>query len=640
MIKVFAPFFILVLFSQVGFTQENTFYRKYNLSGMQGGLSMIETSDGGFIATGQHESNGSFGDCDTYVYRIDQCGNLVWMKLYGTESQEGAKNIEELSNGDFLIAGMSDFGSTGFLMRINNNGDILWNKKFPFWMLTFTSESNDGTILATAISWSGGTTVLKVDANGNLIWSKIINNIGSYGMYIKHISNDDFVITSVASGTNDFFAARLDPNGTILWSKGYGQGWQDMDHTSFSNKGLVDEVNNALVVTSPIMDPTSWNEDILITSLNLENGNVQWSRKIGGSELDQSRDLVKTPTGYAVLGHTSSYYSQVDPANNIDVPIQFRNILLINLDIDGDINWARIYGAEGDDKGINLRLTQENGFLISAYTSSPFFGNADFSFDPLFIRTDAQGKIGCQTAQIFPATSMVDLIVTNQGIVSDLNVTAESLNFQVASKSFNDDYVCQECISVPEFTASATSLCVNQPFQFTNTTSVGLKCFQQWLIDGQTFSGENNLTYTFSTPGVYQVQLVSSCSNENNVFTMTINVLPPCDDEEIIDTIQIVDTTSSEPTHTFYVPNTFSPNDDEHNQIFKPTFSNPENVSEYEFTIYNRWGEVIYYSKDLNQGWDGTYAKKKSMAGVYSWKLIFNYRNQKFVKDGRVSLIR
>ena len=93
--KLFLMIFLFILFDLVG--QENTFYRKYNLYGMQGGLGMVETNDGGFISTGQHEGNGSFGDCDTYVYRIDECGQLKWMYLYGNEYQEGGKNIEQLT---------------------------------------------------------------------------------------------------------------------------------------------------------------------------------------------------------------------------------------------------------------------------------------------------------------------------------------------------------------------------------------------------------------------------------------------------------------------------------------------------------------------------------------------------------------
>ena len=62
-------------------SQDNTFFRKYNLYGMQGGLQLSVTSDGGFIATGQHEGNGGNGECDIYVYRVDLCGNIVWFKL-------------------------------------------------------------------------------------------------------------------------------------------------------------------------------------------------------------------------------------------------------------------------------------------------------------------------------------------------------------------------------------------------------------------------------------------------------------------------------------------------------------------------------------------------------------------------------
>ncbi|MFM7309225.1 MAG: hypothetical protein ACKOZY_01335, partial [Flavobacteriales bacterium] len=68
---------------------QNTFYRKYNLSGMQGGLQLEATNDGGFVATGQHEGNGSAGGCDIYVYRVDACGNNLWFKLYGNGSTDG-----------------------------------------------------------------------------------------------------------------------------------------------------------------------------------------------------------------------------------------------------------------------------------------------------------------------------------------------------------------------------------------------------------------------------------------------------------------------------------------------------------------------------------------------------------------------
>jgi len=67
-------FFILLCFSATVSSQNNTFYRKYNLGGMQGALQLAVTNDGGFIATGQHEGIGSHGDCDIYVYKLDYDG--------------------------------------------------------------------------------------------------------------------------------------------------------------------------------------------------------------------------------------------------------------------------------------------------------------------------------------------------------------------------------------------------------------------------------------------------------------------------------------------------------------------------------------------------------------------------------------
>ena len=80
-------------------SQDNTFYRKYNLGGMQGGLQLATTTDGGFVATGQHEGNGSAGGCDIYVYRVDICGNIVWFKLYGLGSTDGGKSINQTADG-------------------------------------------------------------------------------------------------------------------------------------------------------------------------------------------------------------------------------------------------------------------------------------------------------------------------------------------------------------------------------------------------------------------------------------------------------------------------------------------------------------------------------------------------------------
>ena len=72
----------------------------------------------------------------------------------------------------------------------------------------------------------------------------------------------------------------------------------------------------------------------------------------------------------------------------------------------------------------------------------------------------------------------------------------------------------------------------------------------------------------------------------------------------------------------FQVPNAFTPNDDQTNDIFKPVLNAVPR--KYEFTIYNKWGKQIFKTYDFNEGWDGTYKDNIVPLGVYVLKLLIN----------------
>jgi gliding motility-associated-like protein len=75
------------------------------------------------------------------------------------------------------------------------------------------------------------------------------------------------------------------------------------------------------------------------------------------------------------------------------------------------------------------------------------------------------------------------------------------------------------------------------------------------------------------------------------------------------------------PDLIFYVPNAFTPDDDQYNQVFKPVFSSGFSAKNYNFSIYNRWGELIFETDQINQGWDGTYHNMRCQDDVYTWKI-------------------
>ncbi len=88
-----------------------------------------------------------------------------------------------------------------------------------------------------------------------------------------------------------------------------------------------------------------------------------------------------------------------------------------------------------------------------------------------------------------------------------------------------------------------------------------------------------------------------------------------------------------------YVPNTFTPDGNLFNDVFKAVGGN---VASFKLTVYNRWGEEIVSLNSIHESWDGTYKGLPCPDGTYVWKMHYiHYENEDpQVKTGHVNLIR
>ena len=69
------------------------------------------------------------------------------------------------------------------------------------------------------------------------------------------------------------------------------------------------------------------------------------------------------------------------------------------------------------------------------------------------------------------------------------------------------------------------------------------------------------------------------------------------------------------PDFFYYLPSAFSPNEDPYNPNYKGVGS--AFVYKFHLEIFNRWGEKMFETNDINQGWDGTYKGEICMEGAY-----------------------
>lgn len=87
-----------------------------------------------------------------------------------------------------------------------------------------------------------------------------------------------------------------------------------------------------------------------------------------------------------------------------------------------------------------------------------------------------------------------------------------------------------------------------------------------------------------------------------------------------------------------YVPNTFTPNGDGVNDFF---VVKGKEIKTFEFWIFDRWGELIFHSNNMNNSWDGTFGGKPVQIDTYIWKMEYeDYQNHYGNLIGHVNVIR
>lgn len=117
--------------------------------------------------------------------------------------------------------------------------------------------------------------------------------------------------------------------------------------------------------------------------------------------------------------------------------------------------------------------------------------------------------------------------------------------------------------------------------------------------------------------------------NRETVYTVTFTDQNGCQTTDIVTIFY---------DFTIYVPNTFTPDQDEFNQAF---YAYGGNIDEFHMMIFDRWGELVFESYNMKIGWDGTYNGLICQDGTYVWKVqLVDAFGQKQELVGHVNLIR
>jgi gliding motility-associated-like protein len=177
-------------------------------------------------------------------------------------------------------------------------------------------------------------------------------------------------------------------------------------------------------------------------------------------------------------------------------------------------------------------------------------------------------------------------------------------------------------LSVADFSVSPTTTTITDPVININNLSTGADSWS-WIFGGSlTDSSSLQIppAQTYVDTGSYIIRLIT-------------NTQYNCPDTAYR-TIVI------EPDFMFYVPNAFTPNDDGVNDTFigKGMF-----IHEFEMMIFDRWGNLVYETNDMNKPWDGKVngGVEPAQKDVYVYSItVKDFRMEKHKYQGTVSILR
>jgi len=194
----------------------------------------------------------------------------------------------------------------------------------------------------------------------------------------------------------------------------------------------------------------------------------------------------------------------------------------------------------------------------------------------------------------------------------------------------------------------------NMSGTYTLTVTDAINCAESKSMELIVNQGPTIAFAPYDTLWVEPGYILEAGSDYNNIYQWNTGETSP---EIIIDTTGLYDVrvTSIKNCSTsdtvrilwggdpFYLPNAFTPNGDGLNDKFGPV-RKFDYVNKFHMSIYNRWGQLIFDTSNLNQGWDGTFKGEACQAGVYVYRIVYQDfgmgAQENKVMEGTVVLVR
>ncbi len=494
----------------------------------------------------------SAGSYDIFIAKYDSEGSLVWAKRIGSSTGndvawglalDASNNVHVTGyfNGvaDFDPgAGTSNMSSAGldiFVLKLDTNGNFIWSRKMG------------GTDLDQAYD-------IAVDGSGNVYTTGYFTNsadfdpgagstiltVGSLSVEAAFISvlnsSGNFVAAKQITGTDAFtrgLRIRLDASNNVYLC-GYFGGTVDFD----PNAGIVNMTSTG-------------SENAYVMKLN-SSLNYVWAKRTGGTAETRANGMDLDGSGNVIV--TGQYIGTVDfdpgaGTTNL-TSVNSNDIYVQKLDASGNFSWARSMGGTMDNYGLSVKVDQNN----EIYVAGQFSGTVDFdpgagttnlsatgSFDLFVTKLNTSGnfilarKIGGSGVDYLNnittlGASQIFIGGYFEGTVDfDINAGVSNLSSSGARDIFLTKWdFCTIPPSTPGSISGSSSLCAGSSSSYSVTAVAGATTYNWTLPAGWSGASANtSITGTSGSSGTITLSASNGCGSSGIVsFPVTVLTIP------------------------------------------------------------------------------------------------------------------
>ncbi|MBC8181181.1 T9SS type A sorting domain-containing protein [candidate division KSB1 bacterium] len=387
--RMFSLFIALTLYSSI--TAQTTFEKRIESINDENSFSIQACNDNTYVLCGYTVDFYS-GKQDIYVVKIDYKGDTLWTKQFGEEFLYSCGySIYQTNDFGYIVAGdLSSTNSAPFLLKLDINGNQEWLEDYSSTIPDGTATSviqafNNDIVFCGNSQYTNAKDnrlgrkpfLIRANENGEIIWNETYGDIGRahYGSDLVQNTDSSFSICGQYGTQDPYDKAWLisaNQNGALNWDITFGD-----NTTTELFKGIKRTSDDGFILCGTKSSNIISGKDVYVVKTDIY-GNVEWSKTFGGEANDYGNAVdITNDGGYIICGSTESYGEGLS------------DCWLIRLDNNGDTLWTRSFGDNFYDRASDVSTTNDGGFILCGYTTS--YG--DLNSDIYIIKTDEFGIV-------------------------------------------------------------------------------------------------------------------------------------------------------------------------------------------------------------------------------------------------------